>query len=400
MASLGSIFAAEGIGAGLSQAPVSYLQGQKDRMALNQSAIQNAQQQKVWDYQDNEMNRMRQQQGIEDSSVEGATDEDRLNKLADIAGQAGRGDLQRKYKGAALQARQGLQMQSIASASKAITLGQFGPATDQLNQTGLFGKIHSIAPTSDPNYQDPRNPGYDVYTEGPPDAQGNPTQGPHVIVTQQMLYQLQSKPEDALRWLNYAQNMGQRNDTKQDDLAERKAYHDALLKEREANDNMKMSWHSSVGGGRGASGRLPNMQWIYAWAQKPKEQGGGGMSPEQAMDYATDPTRLQKEWSQRLRTGMGVSQGFGGFSPEDVVKNANAIPPFQRSPIGAATPIAPTPIPVAHPKGIAPPEAPAGPIGVMDRTTFGKNPRFPNSVWSPKDKGWFQKVHGQIVKVE
>ena len=201
MASLGSIFAAEGIGAGLSQAPVSYLQGQKDRMALNQSAIQNAQQQKVWDYQDNEMNRMRQQQGIEDSSVDGATDEDRLNKLSDIAGQAGRGDLQRKYKGAALQARQGLQMQSVANASKAITLGQFGPATDQLNKSGLFGNIHSIA-LADDTEQDPRNPTYSVYTAGAPDADGNPTQGPHVHVTQQMLYELQSKPEDALHCQN------------------------------------------------------------------------------------------------------------------------------------------------------------------------------------------------------
>lgn len=179
-------------------------QGAFDRQRLDMTEAQNK-------FQLGQMDRTLQQQGIEDTVAEGQTDEDRLNQLAEMAGKAGRGDLQRKYRAEASKVREAGQMQGIANASRAITLGQFGPAAQILNKTGMFGDIHSIGLADDVE-QDPRNPTYSVYTAGAPDATGKPTQGPHVHVNQQMLYQLQAKPGEALHWLAYAQAQGVKAD--------------------------------------------------------------------------------------------------------------------------------------------------------------------------------------------
>jgi hypothetical protein len=370
MASLGTILAASGIGNGLSQAPVSYLQGQKDRIGLNQQLAQNTYQQGVMGYQTDEMNRLRQQQGIENATVDGATDEDRLNQLAEIAGNAGRGDLQRKYKSAAIQARQGLQMQSISNASKAITLGQFGPAAEMLNKTGIFGNIHSIAMADDVE-QDPRNPTYSVYTAGTPDANGNPTQGPHVHVNQQMLYQLQAKPEDALHWLSYAQNMGERND-----LAGKKL--DAQINHWDDQDNhwqaQDARWLKAQQG-KGGAGHLTDKRWLFEWAKGQVGKPGGFNSEQEAMTWANDPNRANKDYWQAMRLGGTVAGSFGGFTADDVVKIANA---FRSSPIdGGGPPIAP------QPGQISP-----GPD--FKALGFKADPKGSGSYQNPKTGVWFK----------
>ena len=332
MASLGMILAGSGIGNGLAQLPQRISQAESDN-----------QRQKAWGYQNNEMDRVRQQQGIEDQTVDGATDEDRLRNLADLAGAAGRGDLQRKYQAAASKAKEEAQLRAVAGASRAIMMGQFGPATQMLNQTGMFGQIHSIVPTTDPEHQDPNNPAYDVFTAGPPDANGNPTQGPHVIVNQQMLYALQSKPGEALHWMTAAQNNAQRNDQsdRRLDQGDRRLNQvDTRLQEAERH-NQAMEAARRTAGATGAGGRLTDQRWRYQWATTPAERGGGGMTPQQAMAWAQDPNKDRKDYWQSVKLGGQVAQSGGMFTADDVIKIAGAFnqgkptSPFAGSPIAA-----------------------------------------------------------------
>ena len=343
MASLGTILAGSGIGAGLGQLPMQLAQGQMAQQRIDQGNAGMAQQQKTWDYQNNEMDRIRQQQGIEDQTVGGATDADRLNNLADIAGAAGRGDLQRKYTSAAIQAKQDIQLRSIANASRAITLGQFGPATQMLNQTGLFGNIHSIDVAKDVE-QDPHNPTYVVNSITGQNPDGTPQVSP-VHVNQQMLYALQAKPGDALHWMAYAQNAGQRNEIAQEKVDNQQAHWDDQNNHWQAQDAAAIR-KARAAGGAGGGGRLTDQRWRYQWATTPAAQGGGGMTPQQAMAWAQDPNKDRKDYWQSVKLGGDVAKSGGMFTADDVVKLAGAFNAGK-----PVTPFAPTQAPAPSTAG-------------------------------------------------
>lgn len=339
MANLGLMLAGSAIGQGLGNAVYQNKQGEMDRMRMDQTMAENAQKSKVYDFQNNQMGRTLQEQQIGDAPTDGATDADRLEQLAQIAGTPGpdgrpaRGDLQRKYIAQARDMRQQQQILSIANASRAITMGQFEPAAKMLNQTGVFGQIHSIGMADDVE-QDSRNPTYSVYTAGQPDANGVPTQGPHVHVNQQMLLQLQSKPGDALHWLAYSQNMGQHND----DREHRTDQIDTKMQETERHNRALEVWKRANGGN--ASGKLPNMQWLQKLASTPKEQGGLGMSPQDALNWAVDPQKQTREYWQGMRLGVEVAKPSNMITIEDAVKFANALKP---STPGSPNPVTPPP---------------------------------------------------------
>lgn len=383
MASLGMMLAGSAIGQGAANYVHGQVQGDMDRERLDMTKASDA-------FQQNQMNRTLGQQQIEDQTTDGATDEDRLTQLADIAGKANRGDLQRKYQGLAREARNNQQMTNIANASRAITMGQFGPATQMLNKTGLFGDIHSIGLADDVE-QDERNPTYSVYTAGAPDANGNPTQGQHVHVNQQMLYQLQSKPGDALHWMAYAQNAAQKNDISQ----QRVDQNGTKIAETERHNRAIEAAKRAGGNG---SGRLTNEQWRVQWAQTPKEQGGGGMTPQEAHMWASDPNKNSREYWKAMDLGLKVNQSGGMFTADDVQKIAAAI---KGSPI--AEPKAPPPPPSRDP-------ATPTPDGAPDFKGFGfeqdpktgnwKNPKtgvfFRHNAKTGKTEAWSNKTNGWV----
>lgn len=393
MASLASMLAGSSLGQGLANSVYQHQQGEMDRMRMDQTALQNAQTQKVWDYQNKQMDRTLQQQGIEDTPTDAPSDADHLEQLAEIAGKAGRGDLQRKYKGEAMKARESQNLMGIANASRAITLGQFGPATEMLNRTGLFGKIHSIGLAQDVE-QDPRNPTYAVMTTGEPDAMGNPTAGQSVHVTQQMLYALQSKPGDALHWLSYAQAQNQKAegaDKDRDLRAQRQA-------ETERH-NRAMEAAKKAAGAAGAGGKLTDSRWRYEWAIKPAEQGGGGMDPKAAMAWATDPQKDSRAYwtSMRLAGSLQNSGAIftdpktGQSNSKEILDGLTALARELRgSPL--ANPQAP---PAAPPAPPTPPAAPKAEAGIdFKGLGFTQDPKTKN--WKNPNTGvWFREAGGK-----
>lgn len=310
MASLASMLAGSAIGQGSANFVKGQSQGAFDRARLDQTLAQNAQTQKVWDSQNQEMDRTKQSQGIDSTVTDGETDADRLEQLAEIAGKANRGDLQRKYKAEAAKSREQHQLTGIANASRAITLGQFEPAAQMLNQTGLFGQIHGIKLADDVE-QDPRNPTYAVITAGQPDAAGNPTPGQPVHVTQQMLYALQSKPGDALHWLSYAQAQGQKAD-----LGERRLDQtDTRLAETERHNKAMEAAKRAGGGAAGAQGgRLTDQRWRYEWAKSQVGKPGGFTNDKEAMTWATDPQKNSREYWAGLRLAGGLQNSGAIFT--------------------------------------------------------------------------------------
>lgn len=370
MASLGMMLAGSAIGQGAANYVHGQTQGAFDRQRLNMTEAQN-------NFQLGQMDRTLQQQQIEDTVAEGQTDEDRLNRLAEMAAKAGRGDLQRKYRAEAAKARETTQMQGIANASRAITLGQFGPAAQLLNKTGLFGDIHSIGLADDVE-QDPRNPTYSVYTAGAPDANGKPTPGPHVHVNQQMLYQLQAKPGDALHWLAYAQAQGAKADQGDRKLDQA----DTKLKETERH-NRAIEAARRAAGAAGGSGRLTNEQWRVQWAMKPKEQGGGGMTPQEAHTWAADPNKNSREYWNAMKVGTEVAKSGGLFTVEDIKGIVGAL---RQSPIGGPGETPPPPAPPA-----APPKPAGG--GLPSLASLGAKP-----VPGKEKEGVFQDARGRHFK--
>ena len=389
MASLASMLAGSTIGQGAANFVHDQARGAFDRMRMDQMGAQQAQQQKVWDFQNREMDRTKQGQDIESTVTTGATDEDRLNELADIAGKAGRGDLQRKYKAEALKAREAHQLMGIANASRAITLGQFEPAAQMLNQTGLFGQIHGIKLADDVE-QDPRNPTYAVVTAGQPDAAGNPTPGQPVHVTQQMLYALQAKPGDALHWLSYAQAQGQRAEGADKDRELRAK----RLAETERH-NRALEAAKRAGGAAGASGgRLTDQRWRYEWAKSQVGKPGGFTDDKEAMTWATDPQKNSREYWASLRLAGGLQNSGAIFTdPKTGQSNAKDIldgltglaRELRGSPIAAPNPAAPT----------APPAAPKPTAGIdFKEMGFTQDPKTGN--WKNPNTGvWFKEEGGQ-----
>lgn len=386
MASLASMLAGSAIGQGSANFVMGQNQGAMDRMQMDQTMLENDQRQKVWDFQNREMDRTKQGQDIESTVTTGATDEDRLNELADIAGKAGRGDLQRKYKAEAMKAREAHQLMGISNASRAITMGQFEPATQMLNKAGIFGQIHSIKVADDVE-QDPRNPTYAVMTAGQPDAAGNPTPGQPVHVTQQMLYALQAKPGDALHWLSYAQAQGQRAEGADKDrelramrLAETERHNRALEAARRA------------GGAAGASGgRVTDQRWRYEWAKSQVGKPGGFTDDKEAMTWATDPQKNSREYWQAMKIA-GAQPGYVMNNEDRSLAVVQATKRFADR-ILDNSPIRPqTPNPAAPP---APPAAPKPPAGIdFKGMGFTQDPKTGN--WKNPNTGvWFKEEGGK-----
>jgi hypothetical protein len=361
MPDIGLMLAGSAIGQGAGNFVHGQTQGAFDRARLDQMQAQNAQTQRVNDFQNNQMDRALQEQQIGDTSVQGATDADRLAQLSDIAGQAGRGDLQRKYSQAAIQARQGQALMGVANASRAITMGQFGPATQMLNQSGLFGQIQGIGLADDVE-QDPQNPTYSVYTPGPPDANGNPTPGPHVHVTQQMLYALQSNPKDALHWISWAQAMGQKNTTAQNKVDAQIAHWNDMANHWSAQDAAAMQKAKALGAGGAA--KLTDKRWLYQWAQSQIGKPGGFPDEIAAMTWAMDPNRQNKDYWQANRTALDIQKSHGAFTAADLADTLKAV--LNRTPIANPTqppppPGAPPAPPADHPAAPPPPPNPKAP---------------------------------------
>jgi len=381
MASLGMILAGSAIGQGANNFVRSQTQGAMDRQRLDQSIAQAGQTQKEWDHRNTEMDRIRQQHQIEDQSPEGETDEDRLNKLADIAQQGNRGDLERKYRAAALKAREDTQLKNIASASRAITLGQFEPATKMLNQTGLFGNIHGIALADDVE-QDPSDPTYSVYAAGGVGPDGKPTRGNPVHVTQKMLYALQAKPGDALHWMAYAQaQQGKRDAT--DRNLDRKDEELRLKNEKWLRDyELSIRRINSSGGGRGG-GRPSDFQIRFGMAKKTIGQPGGFADERAAAEWAQDPNRGTKEnWialklAAQVRGDIYNDPKTGSNQKEVVGGIKDVAAEFRQSPIGA-----PAPAPPASPR----PAPQAGP----DFKALGFKAHGNGSWQNPKTGVWFK----------
>ena len=394
MTSLGMMLAGSSIGQGTANFVHQQTQGDLDRERLAGAQADNA-------FRQDQMGRTLQQQSIEDQTVGGETDEDRLNKLAEIAGKGGRGDLQRKYQAQAKEARQALQMNGIANASRAITLGQFGPAAQMLNKTGLFGDIHSIDLADDVE-QDPRNPTYSVYTaEGTDPATGQPARGRPVHVNQQMLYQLQAKPGDALHWLAYAQAQGQKAEgaDKDRDLRAKR------LEETERH-NKAMEAARKAGGAAGASGgRLTDQRWRYEWAKGQVGKPGGFTSEQEAMNWATDPQKNSREYWASLRLAGGLQNNgaiftdpkTGQSNSKEVLDGLTALARELRGSPIAATPAAPaappppaqqkTAVPTLESMGAKPvPGKPGVFSDTKGRHFQQKGDRIEQ--WSPSQKKW------------
>ncbi len=346
MASLGMMLAGSALGQGSANFVQGQTQGAFDRTRLDQMQAQNDQSQKVWNFQNNQMDRTLQEQQIGDTPVDGATDADRLSQLADIAGKTGRGDLQRKYSTLAIQARQGQALMGVANASRAITMGQFGPAAQMLNQSGLFGQIHSIGLADDVE-QDPNNPTYSVYTGGAPDDQENPTQGPHVHVTQQMLYALQTDPKEALHWISWSQAMGQKNTTAQNKVDAQAAHWNDQTNHWQNQDAAALQKARSLGSG--GAGKLTDKRWLYQWAQSRIGQPGGFKDDAEAMQWAMDPNRQNKDYWQATRAALEINKGGGLFTASDLAQTIRDVlgkSPLTQSPGGPGTP---APKPGANP---------------------------------------------------
>lgn len=377
MASLGMMLAGSAIGQGAANYVHQAQQGDMDRERLGMAQASDA-------FQQNQMDRIIGQQQIEDNPTTGSTDEDRLNQLADLAGKAGRGDLQRKYQGAALQARQKQDLVGLATASRAITMGNFDQATQVLNKTNAFKGIQSIA-LADDVQQDPRNPTYSIYTPGPSGEDGNPTPGPHVHLTQQALYGLQANPEHLFQWHNMAMNQAQQNDIRQQRVDQSGDKLDETTRH-----NMAMEAAKSAAG-KNASGRLTNEQWRTQWAQTPKEQGGGGMTPQQAHIWAADPNKNSREYWKAMDLGLKINQSGGMFSVDDIERVVKAV---KGSPItGPQEPAAP---PVAPPAPAKPNLASMGVNPVQGKPGVFADPKGRHfkqqgdSIlqWSPSQSKW------------
>jgi len=378
MASLGTILAASAIGQGSGNFVRGRMQGAFDQQRLDQGAAQNAQSHKEWDFKNTEMDRVRQQQQIEDQTPEGETDEDRLNKLAEIAEKGGRGDLSRKYRSAAVKAREDSQLKNIASASRAITLGQFEPATKLLNQTGLFGNIHGIALADDVE-QDPSDPTYSVYAAGGVGPDGKPTRGNPVHVTQKMLYALQAKPGDALHWMTVAQAQQGKQEATNRNL-DRK---DRELDYRNqhwirADENVLRRIHATGGGG---SGRPSDFQIRLAVARKTIGQPGGFADEKAAAEWAQDPNRGTKDnWialklAAQVRGDIYTDPKAGSNRDEVVDGIRDVAAEFKKSPIAPHPP----------PHG-----APAPASGAPDFKALGFKSHPSGSWQNPKTGVWFK----------
>ena len=381
MTNLGTMLAGSAIGQGAGAFPQAENQGAMDRQRLDMTTAQNI-------FQQNQMDRTMGQQQIEDTSVPGATDEDRLTQLADIAGQTGRGDLQRKYQGMSREAGQKQELQSIVGASRAITMGQFDQATQILNKTKNFKGIQSIG-LADDAPQDPRNPTYSLYTPGPPDENGAPTKGPHVHLTQQALFALQANPEHLFQWQNMAMNQGQRNDIGQQRVNQQGDHYDAQETHWDNQDN---HWQRQDANARkkmaagGGSGKLTNEAARLQWALKQIGQPDGFASEKDARMWSSDPTRNTKDYWQAVRTGGDILKSGGMYSPEDLGRVVASV--LKQSPIGN--------------------QNPGGGGGGGDTkgpqmNTLGKNPRFRQAVYGsdgPQGAGWYQKINGKTTKVE
>ena len=385
MASLGSILAASGIGQGLVQAPMAYAQGKKDKLAFDQSQIRNANEQKFTDFKLGEMDRMRQQQGIEDTALDGVTDEERLLKLAKIAGH---GDLQRKYLLAAKEIQEKGREQAIANAAKSVSVGQFGPATEALNKSGIFGKIHSIAPADDVQ-QDPHNPTYSVYSEGEPDANGNPTRGPHVHVDQRMLYGVAMDPKDFMNWWSNEQKARQQKDTQDKTIQERADYHKALLQSRERVFRARQADGPS-------GGKMNDFDKRVAWGMKELKAGRTFQDEADVMVWATQPSIPTQEANAITRSAVEGEKNDIFVQPTTPkighIKTRGETPPRDTSMDLGGSPISSgTPAPQAGPdfKGMGFVPTPDGSwknpkTGVLFKT----GPNGQPLAWSNTKKTW------------
>jgi hypothetical protein len=338
MAGLGTILAGGPIGTAAGQFGQAMQRGALDRQAFDTNAIRNQQNQTMFDFQNQQMDRAKQEQDIENAPMDaGATDEMAYRKLAEIAGTPGpdgrpvRGDLQRKYTALADKAKESGQLKDISNAARATLMGD-PVAVGLWNKQYKGGTIIGIQPKIGPDGSPDPSRNFMFSIKDPATGQVHPVEVPYGFMEASA-----SDPKQFGAVMQRAQLMQQNYslkdrslDQKDTQIAETERYHRAAIDEKNAHDKMMMQWKRSGGG----SGKLPNEQWRAAWAKKPISEGGGGMTPQAAMAWAADPNRSQREWQQNLRLGTTVAGSGGMFTADDVVKIAQGFAPLVReSPI-------------------------------------------------------------------
>jgi hypothetical protein len=325
MASLAGILAGSAIGNAGGQFGRQMMQGAMDRQAFDSRTAQNDQQQKEWDFRNSEIARGQKAQGIEDTVTSGASDFDRLNELAGIAEKAGRGDLARKYQSLATQAKEVNQRKSIAMASMA-TINGSPNAINLWNNSGLYDGSTLVG--IQPKKQE----------DGTPDPSGSfifsvkdPNTGTvHPLeVPRGMMALGAANPEEIPKILERAQNSASNMALKDRglDIQEKRA-------DETERHNRAMEAARRLVGSKAAPGKLTNEQWRMNWAKTPAEQGGGGMTPQAAMEWAMDPRKNDRNYWQQMKLVSGVAKA-NYYDTTDTSKALEILGEMvRRSPIG------------------------------------------------------------------
>ena len=318
-----------GLGGALIRGAAGYERGKINDRNDAYLAAQQAQTMRGWE-------RTNQEQDLMSAPGQaGESDVDRLERIATLADQGGRGDLAGKLRGESKSLQQKTAQNHIANGARAIMVGQFDTAVQHLNAAGTLGKIHSIQQ---------KEPG--IYGVTWIDDAGQPQV---TDINYQMLAALAADPGELDRWISSA---GAAQDKAEKDRADREL-RERIQLERERHNKATeafAAWRAKNGGRGGGSGRLTDYQIKLKWATSPEgmKEFGGDMG--RAQQWAANPSGVQQEANARLRfAGQGA---MGYYTAEEVINMVNAFQKYSFPSVrpGGTEPPAQAPPPTTRPR--------------------------------------------------
>lgn len=325
MASLGSILMGSAIGQGAANFVREGARAKFDEQRFNQAAAEMEQAQKERDYRNDVIARERQAWDIDSSVPQGDTDEAKLQWLADKAAKVGRGDLQRKYLGEATKAAQARKHQAIAAAAVATVQGD-PKAVNLWNQSGLYegGTLVGIQPKMAADGR--RDPSGDfIFSVKDPDSgQILPLEVPAGLMALGA-----AEPEQIPLILERAQRTNTTASVQEKRLEAQINHWDAQENHWKVQDANAIRKAMSSGGG--GVGRLTDQRWRYQWALSQIGKPGGFKDEREAMEWAQDPNRANKDFWKSMTLAGNVANAGGFYSVQDLKEIASVLRPAWES---------------------------------------------------------------------